>query len=420
MVEHSDMRVLLVSSLYPPYVIGGAEMSAYNLAEWLSGQGISVGVVTAADEGADESSEITTTGVRIWRLNTPYIYAPFRFPQAPSWQKPLWHIQDHLDGRLSKRFGEILDEFRPSLVNMHLLQGMGYQLLKEVASRELPVAFVLHDLGLACIRMSMFKDGHDCVGQCKSCFVSSLYKAKLLSAQKKAGLISPSWANLRTLGKYFPTDLYPRTAIPNPNKYPAATLKFEAAKTLRLLYAGRLHESKGVDRLLVAVERLASKYDISLTLAGAGFQELELRERFGHYEWCSFLGFVDQEKLSNLMVQHDLLCIPSIWAENSPGVVIQALSVGLPVVGTARGGIPELVEDGINGALVEGVEADDWVKTLERLVNDRAAIEEWRPRAELSGKQYEQDQLGQRVLNWMRALSDTSPSASLPPQELIF
>jgi len=50
-----------------------------------------------------------------------------------------------------------------------------------------------------------------------------------------------------------------------------------------------------------------------------------------------------QQQVMDLMANSDVLCVPSIWIENSPGVVIQALGIGLPVLGSDRGGITSLV-----------------------------------------------------------------------------
>jgi glycosyltransferase involved in cell wall biosynthesis len=78
------------------------------------------------------------------------------------------------------------------------------------------------------------------------------------------------------------------------------------------------------------------------------------------------------QDISNIMVNSDILCIPSIWAENSPGVVIHALSLGLPVIGSDKAGIPELVEDGKNGLLVPPGDMLAWQVALERILDPGA------------------------------------------------
>jgi glycosyltransferase involved in cell wall biosynthesis len=81
----------------------------------------------------------------------------------------------------------------------------------------------------------------------------------------------------------------------------------------------------------------------------------------------AFHGHVTQQRLANLMRQSDVLVVPSVWAENSPGVLIHALSQGLPALGSNVGGIPELIEDGRNGFLLPPGEVDAWERQLAEL-----------------------------------------------------
>lgn len=385
-------------------MLGGAEDSARNWAQWLVRQGHDVAVIRAADR--DEADGVATgaDGVRVHVVRTAHVYAPFRFPEAPGWQKPIWHMQDHFAAGAAGRVGAILDAEAPDLVNVHLVQGLGYGILRQIAQRRLTMAFTLHDLGLACIRMSMFKNGEDCGRQCAPCAASSRYKAGLIRAQARVGFVSPSRANLETLRRFFPVDAYPSAALLNPNAYPAPTTTHRPGERLRLLYAGKLEAAKGVDLLLEAVATLADAWPVEIAVAGRGPLEAELHARYGQRDWCRFLGFVSQQVLADAMATSDLFCIPSVWAENSPGVVVQALGVGLPVMGSARGGIPELVQDGVNGRLVRDMTAGGWSAALRKVAAGEEPLADWRAYAEAHAADFGQDALGHRLLRWMEAL----------------
>ena len=397
------MRVLQIASLYPPKMLGGAEVSARNLSGLLASAGHEVMVVRASDRDEPEGEESIAPGIRVARFKTPHIYPVFRFYDAGRLKKPLWHLQDHFDQRLRPAFGRILDYFAPDLINVHLLQGLGYPLLKEVAKRGIPVNYVLPDLGLACIRMSMFKNGKDCSGHCAPCALSTRYKLGLIRQQSSVSFVSPSRANLETLSRHFPVKDYPHAVILNPNTYPRPTRARTESGGLRLLYAGRIHDSKGVEMLLGAVEALARDGRVTLTLAGQGQQEAELRARYGDAPWCNFLGFISHQDLADRMMDSDLLCIPSIWAENSPGVVIQALGLGLPVMGSARGGIPELVRDGENGRLVEDTTQLGWQAALGDVLDRPEALEAWRSTALEEAERFDARTIGRQMLAWMEA-----------------
>ncbi len=397
------MRVLQIASLYPPKMLGGAEVSARNLSDLLASAGHDVMVVRAADLDEQEGEESPGPGITVVRLKTPHVYPVFRFYDAGRLKKPLWHVQDHFDQRLRPAFGQILDTFAPDLVNVHLLQGLGYPLLKEVARRRIPVNYVLPDLGLACIRMSMFKNGKDCSGHCAPCALSTRYKLGLIRQQSRVSFVSPSRANLETLSRYFPVKDYPSAVILNPNAYPMPTRRRSKADHVRLLYAGRIHDSKGIAMLLGAVEALARDHRVTLTVAGRGQQEAELRARYGHEPWCNFLGFVSHQQLADQMMDSDLLCIPSIWAENSPGVVIQALGLGLPVMGSDRGGIPELVRDGNNGRLVRDPTQSAWQAALAGVLEQPDMLNSWHATATAEADRFDARTIGRQMLDWMEA-----------------
>jgi len=116
-----------------------------------------------------------------------------------------------------------------------------------------------------------------------------------------------------------------------------------------LLFAGRLEHVKGVDVLLKAFSLLPPP--ITLWVAGTGsrralFERLASDLRVS--ERVQFLGF--RSDVQQLMLEADCLVLPSRW-EGLPMVMLEAMAVGTPVVATAVGGIPEVIENGVTGWL---------------------------------------------------------------------
>jgi glycosyltransferase involved in cell wall biosynthesis len=416
------LQFLCVCSLFPPDVLGGAEMSAYNLAKWLVRQGHGVAVMTTAKGPEDELRGQTVEGLRMYRLHMPRPYPTFAFPQAPRWQKPIWHLQDHLDPRNRRTFAQVLDKVRPNVVLVHLVPGIGYNALEELTSRDLSVVYFLHDLGLACVKMSMFRAGKTCERQCTLCALTAHRKAKTLRRIPRLGFCSPSRANLDRVFDLVPLGNRPRSAILNANAYPRPTRARRPSEELRLLYVGRLHATKGVDVLLSSIvrvhERLGREHPFGITIVGTGPQEAALREKYGASTWCRFTGFVSQAEVANIMVDSDLLCVPSIWFENSPGVVVQALGLGLPVLGSAIGGIPELVEADRNGALVAPGDEAAWQAALEGVLTDPARLDLWRSYALKNAFRFEQEYLAGQIMKFIeevrgvRTTGDTLPDCT--------
>jgi glycosyltransferase involved in cell wall biosynthesis len=410
------MRILVIAALYPPEFLGGAEISAANLSRWLASQGHEVTVLATARSREEECRDLPVDGVRLWRLRTAHLYPMFDFPTAPAWKKPIWHLQDHIDPRNSALMKMVLDAVRPDFVNIHILQGIGHNALRMVAARGIPTLYVLHDLGLACIRMAMQRSGRNCQTHCRICRISSEIKRKDLSRFERLGLVSPSAANLETLRRLLPLDGIPTAVIPNANRYPTPTRPRSVSPVLRLLYVGRLHPAKGVAVLLEAAERITDSHRFRLDIVGDGPQAAELRGRFGHHDWVNFQGAVSEQAVGDQMQDADLLCVPSTWQENWPGVVVRALGVGLPVLASDIGGLPELVRPGLNGELLPPGDVGAWARAL----GEPGRLATWRRNIEAEPPAYDQDELGHRMLAFMATIAGGALPESppwLPPPE---
>jgi glycosyltransferase involved in cell wall biosynthesis len=192
----------------------------------------------------------------------------------------------------------------------------------------------------------------------------------------------------------------------NANKYPRPTVVHPQRDKVRFLYVGRLHAAKGVAVLLRALDVLAHSFEFDLNIVGGGPEEQSLRERFGDRKWCHFNGHVDEETVSNFMQQSDVLCVPSIWLENSPGVVIHALSQGLPVIGSDKGGIPELVLHDRNGLLVPAGDESAWRDALARILTTPEILDAWRSNMIEHADVFDQDMLGRKLMQFVVETSE--------------
>lgn len=376
-VVKKNPRILIISSLFPPDIVGGAEASAYNLAIQYRDNGWDVGILTTAKNAENTAYDIQVEGMRLWRVLMPRPYPMIDFPKAKGINKIIWHFLDHFDPRNKKIMANALDAFKPDLASINVLQGLGYNSISEITKRDIKINFVLHDLGLACIRMNMFKNGRECGTQCVSCKLSSTYKWSMLQKSRHLSFISPSQSNIDTLAKFTPVKSYKNKAILNPNTYPAPDAQRTPSQQTRLLYVGRLHTTKGVNLLLDALTELKDKYAFNITVIGDGQDSAMLRDKYKNSEWCTFTGHITQREISNYMINSDLMFTPSIWAENSPGVVVHALSLGLPVMGSNKGGIPELIKDGVTGKLVEAGNFMAWKNAIEEILRNPNTLEIW-------------------------------------------
>ena len=126
-----------------------------------------------------------------------------------------------------------------------------------------------------------------------------------------------------------------------------------------ILYAGKLSWGKGPHLLveaLPAIRRAVAPEPVSVTLAGQGPLRAHLEQRvdtLGLADIVTFAGQLPYHMLQRLYVQADVVVVPSVWQEPFGRVALEALMCGTPVVASNRGGLGEIVQDGITGFIVE-------------------------------------------------------------------
>ncbi len=130
--------------------------------------------------------------------------------------------------------------------------------------------------------------------------------------------------------------------------------EYKVSNPLQLLSIGRAHWIKGYDYALqtcciLKVRKVPFHYSI---VGGAGDEELQfLIADLGLEKEVSLIGRLPQKEVFRRMHEASLLLMPSV-EEGIPNVVVEAMAIGLPVVSTDCGGIPELIVNGVNGWVV--------------------------------------------------------------------
>lgn len=141
----------------------------------------------------------------------------------------------------------------------------------------------------------------------------------------------------------------------------------------RILCVGRLVPAKGQAVLLAATRLLAEKKRaVELVLAGDGPDRPRLEalaREWGIADICRFTGSVSPDDVRALYTQADIFALPS-FAEGIPVVLMEAMSMEVPVISTIINGIPELIESGTQGMLVPPSDAAALCAAIERLMDN--------------------------------------------------
>jgi glycosyltransferase involved in cell wall biosynthesis len=140
-----------------------------------------------------------------------------------------------------------------------------------------------------------------------------------------------------------------------------------------LLFIGALRKEKGVELLLDAIRATGARLQIAGEGVERGFLE-QLARTLGIADKVEFLGGCDRERLRMLLGGCMAVVVPSVWYENFPTVALEALACARPVVASRIGGIPEIVDDGINGILVEPGNSSELAGAIDRLRESRSLV----------------------------------------------
>lgn len=142
--------------------------------------------------------------------------------------------------------------------------------------------------------------------------------------------------------------------------------RFNDTKPIRLLYVGRLSPEKGCSVLIDSMTNLDPE-NFHLTILGDGVEKKALEKQvleLNLTKTVSFTGF--KQNVNEYMAASDAIIMPS-YREGQPLTLIEACCMGLPVVASNVGGIPELVTDNKNGYLVPAGNSKELSQALTKL-----------------------------------------------------
>ena len=150
-----------------------------------------------------------------------------------------------------------------------------------------------------------------------------------------------------------------------------------------LLYIGRLSAEKQIERIRPVLEALP---EARLALVGDGPHRQQL-ERVFEGTATTFVGYLSGDALASAYASGDAFVFPSS-TETLGLVLLEAMAAGCPVVGANRGGIPDIVTDGVNGRLYEPDQPSSLITAVQRLLGDQASRGQLRQSARFEAERW--------------------------------
>ena len=178
-----------------------------------------------------------------------------------------------------------------------------------------------------------------------------------------------------------------------------------------LLYIGRLSAEKQIERIRPVLDAMPNA---RLALVGDGPYRQQLETLFASSA-ANFVGYLAGEKLASAYASADAFLFPSS-TETLGLVLLEAMAAGCPVVGANRGGIPDIVSDGVNGCLYEpdGVDggAGSLAAATQRLLGDPDEREQLRRNAREEAERWGWAGATAQLRNYYKQVLQTTPTLS--------
>ena len=394
------LRVLQVVHQFVPRHTGGTEIYCSDLSFALARRGHAVRVLSGAPFRDDVGTRVHWEGDAAVAVEL--------LPATRTYRRlgSVGRFFDRFDNPAARvAIREALDRMRPDVVHVQHLLHLSAELIPECHTRHIPVVVTLNDYWFLCHRIKLVRrDGALCEGpargwNCCQCLnTSRLVRSHLNPAAVGANLYRYAYL-VRRLEKAdrilapsrFVREVYGRngvdaarivvcdygTASPPPEL--AARLRARRRhEPVRFGFLGALIRDKGVHVLIDAFNRLpagCAELHIFGPAADPAYNE-DLRRRAQH-PGIRWRGPVPHPERWAALAEVDVVVVPSIWYENSPLAIHEAHMAGVPVIGSATGGIPEHVRDSVDGRTFPAGDVDALAACLRGVVEDPESLARW-------------------------------------------
>ncbi|MBN1323069.1 MAG: glycosyltransferase [Methanotrichaceae archaeon] len=369
-------KILICCNAYPPNFIGGAELIAHEQAKILKKLGHEVAIFAGDGHIGGERYSLRNEvydGLAVYRVSLA----------AEDYQPNLINFTHK---NVENIYTHILDDFSPTIVHFHNIIGLSVGLIHIAKSKGIRTVLTVHDHWGFCYKNTMLKRGVEVCrdrSRCVECmpFVSDDGCRSIPIRMRKDFLeiqfrdvdafISPS---------AYLADAYISAGIPSEKfnviwnginvKRFADIIKKPMGDRVRFTYIGYFGKHKGIHVLMNALPHIAEKDRIQVNLVGAGelFDSIVGQAKALKLDKIiKFWGRIDS--IEDAYRETDVFILPSIWPENQPVTITEAMASRTPVIASCIGGNPELVEDRKTGYLFKVGDERDLAEKMGKFIS---------------------------------------------------
>lgn len=366
------MRIMIVNTWYYPNLMGGAEHSVKLLAENLVKAGNEVAIFTIDNREKGIKKDVIN-GVLVYRSSAGIynLYKAYETNTNMLYKLFQKNIEVY-NPTIKREYLDVCNEFKPEIIHTNCLSGISLNVWKINKNINIPTIHTIRDYWLLSPR-SIMEDEEK---------INPVYKIYLKLFQKYCKkqskyvdfVTAPSKFTLNTLiGRGFFENATQKLCIVNSIEVDSERLikiiskrKIRKEEKIKFIYAGWLSEEKGIKNLISAFSEI-NNTNIELIICGDGKLRGYIEDSAKNDNRIVYLGKLKPSELDKEYLNADVLIIPSIWEEPFGRVVIEGNSKGLPVIGSDKGGIPEIINSINSGVTYDAYSKSELMSAINRL-----------------------------------------------------
>lgn len=307
------------------------------------------------------------------------------FQNKKGWKGALQTLFSFWNIVAAYRVRKRIKNFKPQVVHIHNTHyASGPIILRTIHKVGIPLIMTLHNFRILCPSAILYHNHQLFLSSLKEDFPWTAVKNKVMdgSAVKTFVLALNYWFH-RQIGTWNMVDRYITLSSFAKKIFVDSTLHVPEQKfTIKpnftfpiegtvgnnedyFVYLGRLTEEKGILNLL----KVFSQIDSKIIIIGDGSLKQEVIDATRNHPNIKYLGFRSRDEILPMVEKAEALLVPSLWFEGMPMTILEAFSVGTPVIGSDIGALSEMIIPNKTGLLFNPQSVDNMLITVQQWKN---------------------------------------------------
>jgi len=370
------MKICFISNLYPPEIVGGAELYVERVVKKLmEDKNNEIIVITTNQKFSWQPRIEQKENIKIYRIWPLNLYSLTTKKKYPIFLKILWHLIDLWNPFIYFSIRKIIKKEKPEIVHTHNLAGLSFSVFPAIKKSIIKIIHTCHDYYLLCPYANLVCPLTGWKFKKFPPFFCRWYRkiTRIILKNKIDTVLTPSKfvIDVHLKNGFFTNSQ--RIILPLGINKSNQNLPFIIHHQFKILCVSQLAKHKGVNTLIEAFSLINNSQlktnNLQLIIIGDGSERKNLEKIARGNKNIKFLGQLNHEEVQKKYQEADVVIIPSLAPETFSLVMFEAMANGKVVIASKIGALVEYIKDGETGFLFEPGNVNQLKEILERVLH---------------------------------------------------